>query len=75
MKQVLEYYSTPILGVIAMMEIKPKDFHFLEELKVLLGHVLKKHYSAKASKNEQVSDYIKSMEIVTNFRVDKKKAA
>ena len=73
--QILEYYSTPIVGVIAMMEIGPRDFRFLDELQTLLGHVLKKHYSFKASKNEQVSDYIKSMEIVTNFKLVRKKAA
>lgn len=62
--KILEYYTTPIVGVCAVMRIKPRDFNFREELKKVLGLILKRHFKGKVVKDPKVKEYIKVMKLI-----------
>ena len=68
---ILEFYSTPIVGMIAVLEIKPRDFHFIIELKPLLKNELSYQSSSRKSKRLDGNAYIKTLSWVMDFDLKK----
>lgn len=67
--KVFEYYTTPIVGVCAVMRIKPRDFHFDLELTKVLSLVLKRHFTGKNNKNDQeAKEFVEVMRLIINQR-------
>ncbi len=71
MDEILSYYSTPIVGIIAVIGVKPKDFHFLQELKELLQFELQRHNHVYKGKSQEENPNIKVMNWVVKFNFKK----
>ena len=71
MDEILSYYSTPIVSMIAVSGIKPKHFNFLQELKELLKFELQRHNQAAKGKPQQENPYIKVMGRLLKFNLKK----
>lgn len=70
MNLILEFYSTPIVAMMAVLEVNPRDFHFIEELKDLLQNELNYHSNGR-SKQLDGSSYIKTINWVIKFNLKK----
>ncbi|MBA2406155.1 MAG: hypothetical protein H0V66_15375 [Bdellovibrionales bacterium] len=64
MNNILSFYSTPIVGMMAVMGIPPRDFHFMQELKDLLKFILQEH-------RFENSQHAKVMNWVVKFNIKK----
>jgi hypothetical protein len=71
MDDILSYYSTPIVGIISVLGIKPKDFNFFQELKELLQFELQRHGQAYKGKRKEENQYKKVMYWVVKFNLNK----
>ena len=69
MNEILAYYSTPIVGMIAVLGIKPRDFHFWQELKELLKFELERHNQASKANPQKENPYVKVMGRLLKFNL------
>jgi hypothetical protein len=71
MDDILSYYSTPILGITAVLEIRPPNFDFLQELKDLLKFDLHDHLRNHKRKVPKENQHVNMMNWVIKFNLKK----
>jgi hypothetical protein len=60
----LEYYSTPFVGIAAILGVKPGDFHFLRELQDILAYVYGENFRDRDDLTLEERQLIEALQFV-----------